>query len=371
MVKGEEAEARNERRNERVLERLLAKAQLGNTSEVLAALDDPKNKDHRLIQRADRFGRTLLIKACAGGHPQLAQCLLDRGADVNARNIDLGWDALMLSAANGHVAVCALLIERGANIHSRDVSGYNALFYASANGHVAVCRLLLKNGANVHARDDNGNDALTQASRWGHIQVVKVLLEEGKADIHARNIRGMDALMCASYHGHAKVCSQLLDFGADPDHIYSMCSPGAPGGHVVVYHSPLSLAATRDHVDVCLTLLAHGANLMLLVRGRTALDLYGKGVIKPRKMMLERRKALRAEWNWARRWPFLNVMSGCGFRPLASCCFGNSSHSVVISRIDDNINNNVVHDTSDRRRSYLMGLIFSCDGLLRLIVLFV
>ena len=76
----------------------------------------------------------------------------------------------------------------------------------------------------------------------------------------------------------------------------------------------------------------------------TALDLYGydlKLFPKPARHALsdevkeERREILRAAFangshpsqvqrrkdeRWARRWPFMSVMVGCGFHPLAASC---------------------------------------------------
>lgn len=61
-----------------------------------------------LATRSGVNGRTLLIWVCEGSrdNPQLALGLLERRADVLARNKNNGKDALMGASQNGHIAVC-------------------------------------------------------------------------------------------------------------------------------------------------------------------------------------------------------------------------------------------------------------------------
>lgn len=104
---------------------------------------------------------------------------------------------------------------------------------------------------------------------------------------------------------------------------------------------------------------------MLVVRGRTALERYGKE--KPPGSIhtsdkLQRRATLCAAFAWARRWPVMKVMTGCGFRPLAVRLLEQEAPLPPPAPIP--------LDTPEQRRAYYMGLIFACDGLLRMIVLY-
>ena len=55
-----------------------------------------------------------LDRAAANGHKDVVKLLLDRGAEVNAKD-GVGWSALHLAAREGHKDVVLLLLDRGAN----------------------------------------------------------------------------------------------------------------------------------------------------------------------------------------------------------------------------------------------------------------
>ena len=62
---------------------LLQEAERGQTAAVLAAVD----QDNRLLNRANAYGWTLLHHSCQGkGDVELARALLERGADVHAKD---------------------------------------------------------------------------------------------------------------------------------------------------------------------------------------------------------------------------------------------------------------------------------------------
>ena len=125
--------------------KLCDKARERETAEVLAAVD----QDRRLATRADVDGSTLLTWACGGGHdnPQLAQGLLERGANVHARGSD-GWDALMCASNRGHIAVITVLLDRGADPDSNNQNS-SALSLAASFDNLQVCLLLISRRANL------------------------------------------------------------------------------------------------------------------------------------------------------------------------------------------------------------------------------
>ena len=131
--------------SEEEFSRLCVKASEGKTAEVLAAVD----QDRRLATRADGVGWTLLMWACLGRHdnPQLAQGLLERGANVHARGIN-GYDALMWASYKGHIAVCTVLLDRKADPDSNN-QHYSALSCAASYDRLKLFLLLISRRANL------------------------------------------------------------------------------------------------------------------------------------------------------------------------------------------------------------------------------
>ena len=202
--------------------------------------------------------------------------------------------------------------------------GDTSIIVASKSGSEGLVREQLRLGAEVNARNIDGIGALMWASSNGHSTVVAVLIDNG-AEVNARSNEGWDALMYASRFGHAAVAALLLDNGADPNTRNQNCTA-------------LGLAAARDHFPVCQLLLGRGADLLAVNAnykgsGNASAGYACCAVYPPLTPAIkgERREALRVAFaegphesqvqrrrdeRWARRWPFMLVLVGSGFRPL-------------------------------------------------------
>ena len=187
---------------------------------------------------------TLLSFAASEGHNHVVQLLLDKGADAHALNglalqeaalrgqtqiletllyqgsIDtndlprLFKKDLPKACRSGNVSTVRLLLERGANVNARDKDYGNALEEASFAGHDEIVQLLLDCGADVNASGTSGRNTLQEACYKGHDSIVKLLLDHG-ADVNgAGGIYG-DALQTALNGGHDHIALMLLDRGAD------------------------------------------------------------------------------------------------------------------------------------------------------------
>jgi len=85
----------------------------------------------------------------------IGQRLLDRGADVDAQEID-GWTPLYIAAQTGQLGLARMLFERGAAINTSSRHGVAPLHVASEMGHLKVVRLLLEHSAGFNARNKCG-----------------------------------------------------------------------------------------------------------------------------------------------------------------------------------------------------------------------
>ena len=243
--------------SEREFVRLCDKAYEGKTAEVLAAVD----QDRRLATKANGNGWTLLICACYGDNdnPQLAQGLL----------------------------------ERGANAHARGDSVFDALIY------VAIATWTL------------------------------------------------------DHRGHRNSNSQ--------------------------HSSALSIAASKDHLQMCLLLISRRANLMLALVGGTAVDRYGEvkypSLTPPDELEQRRATVLTAfeqgphpDMCWERRWPFVCVLVGCDLQPLAA----RKAYLLMINPPlpPDAVIPAIPIGTPELYRAYLHGCIFAHPGFWKLIAAF-
>ena len=70
-----------------------------------------------------------------------------KGEDVNAKDDQFGWTALMYAATNGHTTVVEVLLDKGADVNATDTKGRTALMLAVQNGRPEIVQLLEKAAA--------------------------------------------------------------------------------------------------------------------------------------------------------------------------------------------------------------------------------
>jgi tetratricopeptide (TPR) repeat protein len=121
-----------------------------------------------------------LIAAAKGGRTDAIQPLLDKGADLEAKNED-GQTALIVATEEGKIDTMKFLLAKGANIEAMDNHGKTALItateYYSIYNREQVVRLLLAQGADVEAKDKDDRTALSYANYRGPAEVVDLLEE--------------------------------------------------------------------------------------------------------------------------------------------------------------------------------------------------
>lgn len=170
--------------------------------------------------------RTALMVAASSGRPETAALLLDRGADVNAAD-DEGRTALMLAAVelksvndedravlvsaagDRHTKTAALLLDRGADVNARDKDGKTALMIAVLREDTETAALLLDRGADVNAVDDEGGTALVLAvMSYCRRETVALLIDRG-ADVNVKNKYGVTAMSAAAFFDDTKTVALL------------------------------------------------------------------------------------------------------------------------------------------------------------------
>src|SRR5215471_12200177 len=93
---------------------------------------------------------------------------------------DLVSEAFYIAARNGHVEVAQFLLEKGADIDCRGFFGAPGLHWAAINGHKTMVEFLIANGADLHLRDQQFNSTpLGWALEGKQTEIMEMLQAQG------------------------------------------------------------------------------------------------------------------------------------------------------------------------------------------------
>uniref|UniRef100_A0A914HWC3 Uncharacterized protein n=1 Tax=Globodera rostochiensis TaxID=31243 RepID=A0A914HWC3_GLORO len=124
-------------------------------------------------------------------------------------------------------------------------------FFAPSEGHLDVCRELVAKGTNGEA-DDIFFLPWLAARDKGHLDIVELFVENG-LDIEFTASDGASELIFASLKGNA-LCAFCCRRAC------ALIAPLSPFKNSILGLSPLLLAATAGHLEVCRELVAKGAD---------------------------------------------------------------------------------------------------------------
>jgi ankyrin repeat protein len=203
-----------------------AKSKTGRTALLLAALHNGSDRvvDFLLargadIKATDARGLTFLGAASAACNPHQVRIAVERGLDVNAKDVSLGFTPLMNAAGNGDLESVKILLAHGANVNAVsakdpinvlngpvDLGYYTALMLASFYGPPEIVDALLRAGAKVDPKDIRGRTALHYAvsTEKQDARIVKFLLDAG-SDPGTKDLRKESAIDWAAKYAHPDV----------------------------------------------------------------------------------------------------------------------------------------------------------------------
>ena len=192
------------------------------------------------------------------------QLLIDSGANVRYMSSHSFYLALIGASLCGHIDIAQLLLDNGANINMTDDRGDSALTLACEHGHVDIMHLLIDRGANV-VRDRDLS--LVGACYLRGYDSAKTMLELG-ANPNSAVVWGVPILsICCNRPVVMEIIELLLEYGADPNR-------ADDNGLTSLHHLLRSYCSDILMISCARKLLDYGADVTIADRnGRTALDL--------------------------------------------------------------------------------------------------
>lgn len=233
-----------------------------NNDRAVAAALLAASASPNLVSGIDRT--TPLILACSQGNTQLAQLLLQNGADVNMTGAD-GITSL-IAACKGHaneksLEIVKLLLAQGVQVNNRLTTGETAFYLCCKRNLLENAKVIHASGANAsYGTIDDGATPLFVACFLGHEIIVKWLLE---LDVDVNQMTtgpaGVSPLYIAADQARPDIVDLLLN---RPDCDVNL--PSRDNGRTPLYAAPGDTNADRplgNRPRIVRSLLAAGAKV--------------------------------------------------------------------------------------------------------------
>ncbi|KAL3260786.1 hypothetical protein ABHI18_004275 [Aspergillus niger] len=236
------------------------------------------------INEEKGFFGNALAAAIASERLSIVQLVLDAGASIELRGV-YGFP-LRAAVIINNFEVTKYLLERGADPNAEDYELGDALQAAASRGSLEIMSLLLAYNADVRGYGGHFGDTLQAAAFGGHEKAVDLLIHHGAKDSLERpRGRYHSALRAAVYAGHQSIVQRLLEAGAklNPQELQfadccarralSLTALTAPrdalpnvikelrGLDTLSHLGPLELAAQRGNVILLEMLLVEAARI--------------------------------------------------------------------------------------------------------------
>lgn len=135
--------------------------------------------------------------ACAGGHYEIAEYLIEeKDADIHAKD-KFGRTALVYAVWNGNAKIAALLLDYGITWEVWDLSDNSPMHYACAYGFKECVEVLIKAKSEINALNSWKLSPLNIAMMKNHTHIVRRMLEEEGIDVNCIDDKGRTLLCLA------------------------------------------------------------------------------------------------------------------------------------------------------------------------------
>ena len=157
------------------------------------------------VNKKDKGGYTPLHWAAFGGHKETVELLIAKGAEVNAKDYEIGATPLDCAIIQDYVEIKKLLVKHGGKtaeeLKAATPEPQTAkapdipLLEAAMSGNIEAVTQHLAAGTDVDAKSF-GLTPLHQAAQFGRKKIIELLIAQG-ADVNAKDNFGRTPLDCA------------------------------------------------------------------------------------------------------------------------------------------------------------------------------
>jgi ankyrin repeat protein len=238
---------------------LIGSLQAQTAEDVFRAIraNDLDTLKHLPANIKDRLDNTPLHYAALYGSTESVRILLDKGAEVKARNKS---DVTPLIYGAYNFDKTRLLVEKGSDVNVKSAAEMTPLLVAvSVHGNMATVRYLIEKGADVKAIGPLGSDGLQTAAFKGDTEMVRLLLKKG-ADPKLKDMGGFTAFLNAFSDPDQERVRVLLDAGSDINAANTFAGAVKNGPINLVHMTPLFLAGPDAPPATIKVLLSAGAH---------------------------------------------------------------------------------------------------------------
>jgi len=140
--------------------------------------------DNAIAQRP----RKPLNQAVVDGDIDRVKSDISSGADVNSKY--MGWTLLHIAVRNKRTEIAQLLIDKGADVNAKDNRGRAPVHLAVEFGQKAIVEALIAKGADLNIIDGRADNALTLARKNNQKEIAELLIKNGAEEPDLSALQG-------------------------------------------------------------------------------------------------------------------------------------------------------------------------------------
>jgi ankyrin repeat protein len=267
----------------------LIQAAMNGNSDMISMLLDAGADANAMTPAGDNA----ILNASKTGAAEGVLALIEAGANVNSRDSYLFQTPLMWAAASNQADVAQILIDNGADINAISAAldlrgvlqsrvqgdfpdgGLTALHHAARENAIETARVLIDNGADLDILDPQDISALRFAIINANLDLAKMLVEGGAnindgalvdlLDVETNTLTFIRAEKnYVNETTPVELMSIMFDMGVDvdayPHKAYPFPATGFRAGDGTAGQTALYNAAARDKQELMALFLEHGAD---------------------------------------------------------------------------------------------------------------